>query len=308
MTAMVKRDFLSLVDVSTEELTSLLDEADAAKSKPEEWSDRLTGRRVVLLFEKPSTRTRVSFEAAVVSMGGAAIALRGDEVQLGRGETIEDTGVVLSRYVDAIVMRTFGQDRLERLAESSSIPVVNALSDHFHPCQCLADLQTMREKKGSLRGLRVAYLGDGNNVAHSLMEGCSKLGMDFRIACPEGYEPFPVVVDRTSAAALERGGRVTVTHVVSEAAAGADVLYTDTWASMGQEEEMEARAAAFTAYQLNDAVVALADPDAVVMHCLPAHRGAEITASVLDGPRSVVWDQAENRLHAQKALLGWLLR
>jgi ornithine carbamoyltransferase len=303
----MERDYLSVDDISTEELLALLDEADKAKKDPSSWSDRIQGAQVVLLFEKPSTRTRVSFEAAVTSMGGHAIVLRGDELQLGRGETIEDTGRVLSRYVDAIVVRTFGQDRLERLADAASVPVVNALSDFSHPCQALADLQTIREKKGALAGVALAYLGDGNNVAHSLMFGGAKTGMDVRIGCPPGYEPSPQVLDRCVAIGAETGARITVTNVVAEAATGADVLYTDVWASMGQEGESSERATVFEHFQLNGDVVALADDEVIVMHCLPAHREQEITAEVLDGPRSVVWDQAENRLHAQKALLAWLL-
>jgi ornithine carbamoyltransferase len=303
----MKRDFLSVDDLSRSELEQLLDAADDAKANREAWRTRLGGRQIALIFEKPSTRTRVSFEAAISEMGGHAIVLRSDELQLGRGETIEDTGTVLSRYVAAIVIRTFGQDRIERLADAANVPVINALSDSAHPCQCLADLQTIREKKGTLDGLGLAYLGDGNNVAHSLMLGGAKVGMDVRVACPEGYEPFPSVTDRAKRSALENGGRVSVTHVVAEAATRADMLYTDVWASMGQESESEARAELFHRYQLNDNVVDLAAEDAIVMHCLPAHRGEEITASVIDGPRSVVWDQAENRLHAQKALLAFLL-
>jgi ornithine carbamoyltransferase len=233
--------------------------------------------------------------------------LRGDELQLGRGETIEDTGTVLSRYVDAIVVRTFGQDRLERLADSASVPVINALSDFEHPCQCLADLQTVRQKKGDLASVALAYLGDGNNVAHSLMFGGIKLGMDIRVACPEGYEPYPQVIDRCREIAAETRARVVVTNVVAEAAVGAHVLYTDVWTSMGQESESQARSDLFSHYQVNADVVDQADSEVIVMHCLPAHRGEEITADVLDGPRSVVWDQAENRLHTQKALLAWLL-
>ena len=303
----MERDFLSMDDLSSEEIVRLLDDADEAKVNPGEWSQRLTGKQVALIFEKPSTRTRVSFEVAVTSLGGHALVLRGDDLQLGRGETIEDTGRVLSRYVDAIVVRTFGQDRLERLAQASSAPVVNALSDSEHPCQCLADLQTIREKKGSLQGLALAYLGDGNNVAHSLMLGGAKLGMDVRIACPPGYEPFPQVVDRCTDIAAKTGARITVTNVIAEAATGADLLYTDVWASMGQEEEAESRASTFARFQIGTDVVDMADPEVLVMHCLPAHRGEEISAAVLDGPRSVVWDQAENRLHSQKALLAWLL-
>lgn len=301
------RDFLSVDDLASDELWHLLNEADAVKRDPGAWSQRLANKQIALIFEKPSTRTRVSFEAAVSSMGGHPIVLRSDELQLGRGETIEDTGTVLSRYVDAIVVRTFGQDRLERLADSASVPVINALSDFEHPCQCLADLQTVREKKGDLASTAIAYLGDGNNVAHSLMFGGIKLGMDVRVACPEGHEPYPQVVDRCRDIAAETRARVVVTNVVAEAAVGADVLYTDVWASMGQESESQARAEIFDRYQLNADVVAQADAEVVVMHCLPAHRGQEITADVLDGPRSIVWDQAENRLHSQKALLAWLL-
>jgi ornithine carbamoyltransferase len=303
----MKRDFLSVDDLSRPELEQLLDAADDAKANVQEWRTRLEGRQIALIFEKPSTRTRVSFEAGISEMGGHAIVLSSAELQLGRGETIEDTGTVLSRYVDAIILRTFGQDRIERLAQAASVPVINALSDSAHPCQCLADLQTIREKKGALEGLGLAYLGDGNNVAHSLMLGGAKVGMDVRVACPEGYEPVPSVVDRAKRSALENGGRVSVTQVVAEAATSADALYTDVWASMGQESEAASRADLFKHYQLNDGVVDLAAEDAIVMHCLPAHRGEEITASVIDGPRSVVWDQAENRLHAQKALLAFLL-
>ncbi|MDQ3916407.1 MAG: ornithine carbamoyltransferase [Actinomycetota bacterium] len=304
---MEERDFLSIDDLMPDELVYLLDSADALKRRPEALDDQLSGKQVALIFEKPSTRTRVSFEAAVTSLGGHAIVLRGDELQLGRGETIEDTGRVLSRYVSAIVVRTFGQDRLERLAQAASIPVVNALSDFSHPCQCLADLQTIREKKGRLGGLTLTYLGDGNNVAHSLMFGGTKTGMHVRVACPPGYGPFPQVVDRCNEIAESTGGSVTVTSSVADAATGADVLYTDVWASMGQESEAEARLAVFEPYRLDSAAVDASDPASIVMHCLPAHRGEEIAAEVIDGPRSVVWDQAENRLHAQKALLAWLI-
>ena len=304
---MGERDFLSIDDLNSNELEAILDDADRLKKDPGSASRVLEGRQIALIFEKPSTRTRVSFEAAVSTMGGHAIVLRGDELQLGRGETIEDTGRVLSRYVDAIVVRTFGQDRIERLADAASVPVVNALSDFSHPCQGLADLQTVREQKGSLSGVSLAYIGDGNNVAHSLLFGCSKMGMDVRVATPAGHDPFPQVVERSAEIATRSGGKVTATNVVAEAAMGAEVLYTDVWASMGQESEAEARRKEFERYQINSDVVDMAAEDAIVMHCLPAHRGEEITADVLDGPRSVVWDQAENRLHSQKALLAWLL-
>ena len=301
----MSRSYLSVDDLGPDELIGLLDQADAAKRDPSGWGQRLAGKQVALIFEKPSTRTRVSFEVAVTSMGGHPVVLRGDELQLGRGETIEDTGRVLSRYVDAIVVRTFGQDRLERLADAANVPVVNALSDFEHPCQCLADLQTIREKKGNLRGVSLAYVGDGNNVAHSLMFGGAKVGMDVRIACPSGFEPFPQVTERSSELAAEAGGRLTVTDVVAEAVSGADVLYTDVWVSMGQEGSDKHKA--FERFQIDSNMVDLAADEVVVMHCLPAHRGEEIAAEVMDGPRSVVWDQAENRLHAQKSLLAWLL-
>ncbi len=302
---MKERDFLSIDDLSPSELNDLLDAADAVKRDPASWRDRLDGKSIAMIFEKPSTRTRVSFEVAVSSMGGHPVVLRADELHLGRDETIEDTGRALSRYVAAIVVRTFGQDRLERLAEAADVPVVNALSDFSHPCQGLADLQTLREKKGHLRGVRLAYVGDGNNVAHSLMFGGTKMGMDVRVASPSGYEPFPQVVERCLELAGDSGGSLTVTHDVEQAVAGADAVYTDVWASMGQPPE--GRATTFADYQVGPGLIELAGSDAVVMHCLPAHRGAEITADVLDGPRSVVWDQAENRLHVQKAILSWLL-
>jgi ornithine carbamoyltransferase len=303
---MEKRDFLSIDDLSSSELQDLLVDGARVKKAPRSFSQALNGKQVALIFEKPSTRTRVSFEAAVATMGGHAIVLRGDELQLGRGETIEDTGTVLGRYCDAIVIRTFGQDRLQRLAAASRVPVVNALTDYSHPCQALADYMTVAEHFKSFEGLSLAYIGDGNNVAHSLMFAGAKLGVDVRIACPQGYEPLPEVAERSAQIAAETGGRVTVTNVVAEAASNADVLYTDVWASMGQEES-EARKQAFARYQLNSEVVDFASENAIVMHCLPAHRGEEISADVMDGDRSVVWDQAENRLHAQKALLAWLL-
>src|SRR5918999_3315938 len=262
----MKRDFLSIDDLNRTELESLLDDASAAKAKPQDWSQRLAGKQVALIFEKPSTRTRVSFEAAVTSMGGHPIVLRGDELQLGRGETIEDTGRVLSRYVDAVVVRTFGQDRLERLAAAATVPVINALSDDEHPCQCLADLQTIKDHLGKLEGVALAYLGDGNNVAHSLMLGGAKAGMDVRVACPADYRPDARIAERSSAIAAASGGRVTVTDVVAEAAVGARVLYTDVWASMGQEEETDSREEAFGRYQLNADVVDMATDDAIVMH------------------------------------------
>jgi ornithine carbamoyltransferase len=301
------RHYLSVDDLSPVELRDLLDLAERVKADPPSFADRLRGRSVALLFEKSSTRTRVSFEVGVAELGGHPLALSGAELQLGRGETIEDTGRVLSRYVDAIVLRTFEQERLEALAGASSVPVVNALSDFEHPCQALADLFTVRERLGSLDGRVLAYFGDGNNVAHSLLLAGAKAGMIVRTATPPGFEPIPQVVERARAIAAETGGGIELDHDPAAAASGADVLYTDVWASMGQEEEAEERALVFPAFQLDQKLVDAAGPDVMVMHCLPAHRGQEITDEVLDGPRSVVWDQAENRLHTQKALVLSLL-
>lgn len=304
---MAERDFLSIADVTTKELVHLLDEADRAKARPATWKSKIEGKQVALIFEKPSTRTRVSFEVAVTSMGGHALVLKSDELQLGRGETIEDTGRVLAGYVDALVVRTFEQERLERLAASSSVPVINALSDRSHPCQALSDMQTIREKKGGFEGLALAYVGDGNNMAHSLLLAGSKLGLDVRVATPAGYEPQSDIVSMSEQNAIDSGGSVTVTEIVAEAVSGADVLYTDVWTSMGQESESATRDDVFERFQLNSDLVDLADDEVIVMHCLPAHRGEEISRNVMDGPHSVVWDQAENRLHSQKALLAWLL-
>jgi len=303
----VIRDYLSVDDLSPQELAGLLDLSAEVKAFPGEYRDRLRDMAVALVFEKPSTRTRVSFEVAVSSLGGHPVALSASELQLGRGETIEDTGRVLSRYVQAVVLRTFGQERLEVLARAAEVPVINALSDFEHPCQCLADLMTVKEKRGRLAGLTIAYVGDGNNVAHSLLLGGAKCGMHVRVATPLGFEPIPQVVQRAERIAGGTGGSVAVLHDTAEAAKGADVLYTDVWASMGQEGEAEERALMFASYRLDESLVEAAAEDVLVLHCLPAHRGQEITDEVIDGPHSVVWDQAENRLHTQKALLLWLL-
>jgi ornithine carbamoyltransferase len=303
----VGRDFLSIDDLAPKELHHLLELAAEVKRGPGEFSSRIAGTSVTLIFEKPSTRTRVSFEVAVASLGGHPLALSSAELQLGRGETIEDTGRVLSRYCNAIVLRTFGQERLEALAAGATVPVVNSLSDYEHPCQILADLLTVIEAKGDAAGRTLAYLGDGNNVAHSLLLGGAMLGMRIRVASPTGFEPIPQVVQRAEEIASETGGSVDVGNDAQAAAEGADVLYTDVWASMGQEREHDERVLVFTPYRIDADKVARAADDVAVMHCLPAHRGEEITDEVIDGPRSVVWDQAENRLHTQKALLLWLL-
>jgi len=303
----MERDYLSVDDLTPEELTALLDLSAKLKAQPEGYADRLHGKAVAMVFEKPSTRTRVSFEVAISSAGGHAVPLLSAELQLGRGETIEDTGTVLSRYCDAIVLRTFGQERLEALAAGASVPVVNSLSDYEHPCQILADLLTVIERKADPAGRVLAYLGDGNNVAHSLLLGGAMLGMRIRIATPTGFEPIPQVVERAGEIASESGGSVDVGNEARTAAEGADVLYTDVWASMGQEREHDERVLVFTPFRLDADTLSRAARDAIVMHCLPAHRGEEITDEVIDGPHSVVWDQAENRLHTQKALLLWLL-
>jgi ornithine carbamoyltransferase len=301
------RNFLSIDDLTPEELASLLDLSGKVKASPGDYQDRLRGMAVAMIFEKPSTRTRVSFEVGIAGLGAHPLALTSSELQLGRGETIEDTGRVLSRYVDAVVLRTFGQERLEALARTATVPVVNALSDFEHPCQALADLFTVREHKGDLAGRTLAYIGDGNNVAHSLLLAGTKCGMTVRVASPPGFEPIPQVVGRSEEIAAESGGGVLITHDPNEAVDGADVLYTDVWASMGQESEANERTLIFLPYRIDQAKVDRAAPDSIVLHCLPAHRGDEITDEVIDGPHSVVWDQAENRLHTQKALLLWLL-
>jgi ornithine carbamoyltransferase len=294
-------------DVTASELDYLLELSEKAKASRGDFAERLRGRSVAMIFEKPSTRTRVSFEVAIAEAGAHPVVLSAGELQLGRGETIEDTGRVLSRYVDAIVVRTFEQERLELLAEAASVPVVNALSDFEHPCQCLADLLTIREKKGDLAGLTLAYLGDGNNVTHSLLLGGALAGMRVRVATPPGFEPIPQVVGRAEEIAAETGGAVELLREPIDATIDADVLYTDVWASMGQEAEAEERSLVFPAYRIDRAAVERAKDDVIVLHCLPAHRGQEITDDVIDGPHSAVWDQAENRLHTQKALLMWLL-
>jgi ornithine carbamoyltransferase len=309
---MTVRHLLLDTDLSPTEQVSILDAADRVKAaRPARRSTSgpgpLAGLSIGLLFEKPSTRTRISFEVAVVELGGHPVVIDAAATQLGRGETLADTARVLGRYLDAIVVRTFGQDRLEQLAEAAVVPVVNALTDYAHPCQALADLQTIREIKGRLAGVTLAYLGDGNNVAHSLLLAGSMAGLRVHLATPPGYEPFEQVVRHANEIGAATGGEALVMHDALEAAADADVLYTDVWASMGQEAEQANRELVFQPYRLDEKVLAVARPDAIVMHCLPAHRDQEIAAAILDGPRSVVFDQAENRLHTAKAVLSHLL-
>jgi ornithine carbamoyltransferase len=304
----VVKHFLRDDDLTPAQQAEVLELAARLKKAP--FAERpLEGPRGVgVIFEKNSTRTRFSFEMGIAQLGGHAIVVDGRSTQLGREETLQDTGRVLSRYVDAVVWRTFGQKRLEAMASGADVPIVNALSDEFHPCQVLADLQTLVERKGSLKGLKLTYLGDGaNNMAHSLMLGGVTAGVDVTIASPEGFAPLPWVVEAARARAAETGATITLTGDPQTAVVGADALVTDTWTSMGQENDGLARVGPFRPFQINEALLAKADADAVVLHCLPAHRGEEITDEVLDGPQSVVWDEAENRLHAQKALLVWLL-
>ncbi|WP_460865077.1 ornithine carbamoyltransferase [Rhodococcus aerolatus] len=304
----MRRHFLRDDDLTPAEQAEVLDLAAALKAQPFSRRPLEGPRGVAVIFEKSSTRTRVSFEVGVAQLGGHAVVVDGRTMQLGREETIDDTARVLSRYVEAVVWRTFAQKRLELMAHGASVPVVNALSDEFHPCQVLADLQTVRERKGTTAGLRMTYLGDGaNNMAHSLLLGGVTAGMHVTVAAPEGFDPDPAVLDDARRRAAETGGSVATTTSAEAGADGADVLVTDTWTSMGQEDDGLDRVRPFRPFQVNPGLVALAAADPVVLHCLPAHRGDEITDEVLDAPGSAVWDEAENRLHAQKALLCWLL-
>jgi ornithine carbamoyltransferase len=302
------RHFLRDDDLAPAEQAEILDLADAFKADPLGRRPLAGPRAVALLFDKPSTRTRVSFCVGVSELGGYPLVIDADTSQLKRGEPVEDTARVLDRQVCAIVWRTSQQSRLEAMAAVSRVPVVNALTDEFHPCQVLADLQTIREHKGRLAGLTMAYLGDGsNNMAHSYLLGGALAGMHVRIGTPADYPPAEAVVAEATRVAAQSGGSVEVVHDAKAAAAGADVLATDTWVSMGHEVEKDDRAEIFAPFALDEAALALGASDAIVLHCLPAYRGKEIAASVIDGPRSVVWDEAENRLHVQKALLAYLV-
>ena len=299
---MAERDLLALRSLSPDDVRRLIDRAKAKAP-----SHALAGKAVGIFLEKASTRTRVSFEVAIAQLGGHPVFLPAREIQLGRGETIADTARVLSRYLDALVIRTFGQDRLEEWARHATIPIINGLTDLHHPCQILADLMTIDENKSRLAGLVVAYVGDGNNVAHSLLEGCAMMGMTCRIAAPAGYQPDAEVVKWAEVQAAKTGGGIQIGEDPRATVRGADVLYTDVWTSMGQEAETQKRLGVFRPYQINADLMRLAKPDAIVLHCLPAHRGEEITDDVMEGPQSVIFDQAENRLHIQKAILEMLV-
>ena len=303
------RDFLSIQEWSTEELEQVLDLAADIKEKQQrrEAHPILRGKTLGMIFQKSSTRTRVSFEVGMWQLGGQALFLSANDLQIGRGEPVKDTARVLSRYLDGIMIRTFSHAEVEELAAYADIPVINGLTDRLHPCQAMADLLTIREHKGSLKGLKMAYIGDGNNMVHSLMHGCAKFGMDISVATPTAYEPNAGIVAAAKQVAQGTGSRIELTQDVLEAAAGADVLYTDVWASMGMESEQVARQAVFKNYQINQQVLAAADKKAIVLHCLPAHRGEEITEDVLEGPQSVVFDEAENRLHVQKAVMALVM-
>ena len=300
------RSFTRVADWSGEELIEVLDLADELKrlQQAREEHHILPGRTLGMIFQKPSTRTRVSFEVGIYQLGGIGLYLSAGDLQLGRGETIKDTAVVLSRYLDAIMIRTFAQSDVEELAENATIPVINGLTDSSHPCQALADVLTIRERFGRLEGLKVVYLGDGNNVCASLMVACAKLAMHFVAATPSGYTPAEEAVQ----IAREAGGSIELVDDPGTAVKDADVLYTDVWTSMGQEEERERRLKDLAGYGIDADLVGRAGEDAVVLHCLPAHYGEEITEDVLYGPHSAVWDQAENRLHAQKALMALVIR
>lgn len=303
------RDFLMLVDFTKEELQYLIDLAIELKrmQKTGETHPILKGKTLGMIFEKSSTRTRVSFEVGMYQLGGQGLFLSSNDLQIGRGETIWDTAQTLSRYLDGIMIRTFAHRKVVELARGATVPVINGLTDLSHPCQALADFQTIYEKRGKLEGLKIAYIGDGNNMVHSLMMGSAKMGMHMSIATPVGYEPDEDIVQQTMANAAETGSRIVVCHDPKEAIADADIIYTDVWASMGQEAEQKEREIAFANYQVNDELVKYAKKDFQFMHCLPAHRGEEVTESIIDGEQSIIFDQAENRLHAQKAIMAAIM-
>jgi len=307
---MQQKHLISIHDLTPGEVNEILDLARDLKERQRrrEPHPLLAGRALAMIFEKPSTRTRVSFEVGIAQLGGIPVVLNASDTQLGRGETIHDTAKVLSRYVDGIMARTFAHDTVMQLAEHGSVPVINGLTDLLHPCQVLADLFTISERFPRLDELVMAYVGDGNNMAHSYMYGAAKVGAELRIASPKGFQPDPEVLKNAEADAAASGGKVVIMDDPALAVEGCHVVCTDTWASMGQEEEHAERKRVFAAYQLNDGLMAKARPEAIALHCLPAHRGEEITDEVMDGPRSAVFDEAENRLHVQKAIMALLMQ
>jgi ornithine carbamoyltransferase len=303
----MKRDFINLAEYSSRDLLSLLDLAGRLKENKGKISGQLRGKTLGLIFQKPSNRTRVSFEVGIHQLGGHGVYLGPDEINLGKREATSDVAQTLSRYVDGIVARTHSHQDIVDLARYSTVPVINGLSDLFHPCQAMADILTIRENFGTLKGLKLAYIGDGNNVCHSLLLACAKFGIDMAVAAPKGYFPSEEIFRSAQEIAHHAKSRITLTNNPEEAVKGAHVIYTDTWVSMGQEAETKARLKIFKNYQINAGLAAGADTNFIFMHCLPAHRGQEVTDDVIDGPHSVIFDQAENRLHAQKAILLFLL-
>ncbi|NLK52446.1 MAG: ornithine carbamoyltransferase [Syntrophomonadaceae bacterium] len=303
------RDFICMHDYTQEEIYQILEVARVLKEKQRrrESHPLLAGKTLGMIFTKSSTRTRVSFETGIYQLGGYGLFLSANDIQLGRGETIQDTALTLSRFLDGIMIRTFAHQDVLDLAQYATIPVINGLTDLLHPCQVMGDLMTVMENKGRLKGLKLAFIGDGNNVAHSLLIGGAKVGMDVTIACPAGYEPNPDILQLAQQDASETGARLSLVRDSREAVEEADVLYTDVWASMGQEAEREKRIRDFTGYCIDKALLQKAKPDAIVMHCLPAHRGEEITDEVIDGPHSVVFEEAENRMHIQKAIMALVM-
>ncbi|MBP1965828.1 ornithine carbamoyltransferase [Paenibacillus aceris] len=307
MAAQLKgKDFLALADYTPEEIEYLIHYGIELKRKQKAREPHavLAGKTLGMIFEKSSTRTRVSFEVGMYQLGGQALFLSKNDLQLGRGETVWDTAQTLSRYLDGIMIRTYEHRKVIDLARGATVPVINGLTDYAHPCQVMADYQTVLEKKGRLKGIKVAYIGDGNNMVHSLMVGASKLGMDFAIASPEGYDPDQEVIQNSKENAAQYGGSVLLTRDPREAIENADIVYTDVWASMGFEAEQQEREIAFKNYQINEDLVKYAKSDYLFMHCLPAHRGEEVSEGVIDGAHSIIFDQAENRLHAQKAIMA----
>ncbi len=303
----MKRDLISIKDLTAAQIEDILILTDRLKDSSFAFSQALKGKSIALVFQKPSNRTRVSFEVGMYQLGGLAVYLGPNEINLGVRESIHDVAKTLSRYVNGIVLRTFEHQNVIEMAKHASIPIINGLSDLLHPCQALADIYTVREKLGRLKGVKLAYIGDGNNVCHSLLYACSKMGMDISVASPKGYECSPAVVKEATMFSKISGGKVEMSHKPQDAADGANVLYTDVWASMGQEKEAKKRAKAFKGFQINRKLMSLARSQCLIMHCLPAHRGQEISDEAIDSKNSVVFDEAENRLHVQKAILIKLL-
>lgn len=300
---MKKKDLVSIFDLTVDEIGQIFHLTDRLKAQKEDFSKKLLAKSLGLVFQKPSNRTRVSFEVGMIQLGGHTIYLGPEDIKLGAREPIRDVAKVLSRYLDGIVARTFSHSDIVEMANYATIPVINGLSDLLHPCQALSDLYTIREKFGDPKKVKIAFIGDGNNVLHSLLQGCSKIGMDLSIATPKGYEPNEKILADAKKILKESGGKISLSHDPHTAVKGRDIIYTDVWISMGQENERQKKLEAFREFQVNDDLVSEAKKECLIMHCLPAHRGEEITDEVIEGHHSIVWDQAENRLHVQKAIL-----